>query len=326
MHGEIPEFRADRLRAFIAVARERGFSRAARRLGRTQSSLSQAVSALEGELGEQLFVRQARQSVLTEAGAVLLEHAERAFAALEEGRVAITSLRQITAGRLRVGTSDTLATYLLPPVFAALRAQHPAIDLQLVNRTSPVIARMVADREVEVGVLSLPLPKSLRIDGRPVADRLALRPLWPQRDVLICPPHHPLASRKTVSLRSIGRHPLLLLDDTTATRAYLDEQFDAAAVRPRVVMEMSSVEVLKRLVELDFGVSIVPALSARPEVERGALVSVAIRELQARSVGRRIGLALPAKPPLSHAAARFVELATRSAGRAPSSVVKLARA
>ncbi|MFT3927941.1 MAG: LysR family transcriptional regulator [Myxococcales bacterium] len=76
---DIPELHADRLRAFLAVAREGGFSRAARALGRTQSSLSQAVRALELELGETLFVRDARDIELTEAGQILREHAERAF-------------------------------------------------------------------------------------------------------------------------------------------------------------------------------------------------------------------------------------------------------
>ena len=76
---DLPELHADRLRAFLAVAREGGFSRAARALGRTQSSLSQAVRALEVELGETLFVRDAREVELTEAGQILREHAERAF-------------------------------------------------------------------------------------------------------------------------------------------------------------------------------------------------------------------------------------------------------
>ena len=76
---DLPELHADRLRAFLAVAREGGFSRAARALGRTQSSLSQAVRALEVELGETLFVRDARDVELTEAGQILREHAERAF-------------------------------------------------------------------------------------------------------------------------------------------------------------------------------------------------------------------------------------------------------
>jgi DNA-binding transcriptional LysR family regulator len=300
------DFHADRLRAFVAVAQERGFSRAARRLGQSQSSVSQAVAALERELDEQLFIRDGRRTHVTDAGGVLLEYAMRAFAELEAGRAALAALRDVTAGRLRLGTSDTLATYLLPPVFGALREHHPGIDLQLVNRTSPVIVTMVAEREVDVGVVSLPLPTGLRVNGRPLEQRVRLVPLLKQRDVLLCPPDHPLATNKSVSLRVVAEQALLLLDDTTATRAYLDARFEAANLRPRIVMEMSSVEVLKRLVELGFGVSIVPALAASREAERGTLVAIPIRELRK---GRQIGLALPTTTPVSHTATRFVELA-----------------
>src|SRR4051794_35172821 len=122
---DLPELHADRLRAFLAVSREGGFSRAARALGRTQSSLSQAVRALELELGETLFVRDAREVELTEAGQILREHAERAFLEISRARDALLSLRKLTRGTLRVGTSDTLATYVLPAVFAAFRKRYP---------------------------------------------------------------------------------------------------------------------------------------------------------------------------------------------------------
>src|SRR6185295_5048265 len=110
---------AVRLGAFVAVAREGGFSRAARALGRTQSSVSQAVALLEAELGEALFVRDGRQTHVTAAGRVLLAHAERAFAEMDAARAELAALRDLTAGTLALGASDTFATYLLPPVFAA---------------------------------------------------------------------------------------------------------------------------------------------------------------------------------------------------------------
>src|SRR4051794_15042176 len=109
------DFRGDRLGSFVAVAREGGFSRAARALGRTQSSLSQAVALLEHDLGEALFVRDGRTTHLTEAGRVLLAHAERAFAELSAARAELAALRDLTAGTLALGASDTFATYLLPP-------------------------------------------------------------------------------------------------------------------------------------------------------------------------------------------------------------------
>jgi DNA-binding transcriptional LysR family regulator len=301
---DLPELHADRLRAFLAVAREGGFSRAARALGRTQSSLSQAVRALELELNEPLFVRDAREVQLTEAGEILRVHAERAFGELVRAREALLSLRKLTRGTLRVGTSDTLATYALPPVFAAFRARYPDVELRLDNRPSVAVAQRVFARELDLGVISLPFPDALRIDGQPAADCVRSEELGPQAEVLICPPGHRYAARRSLELLALASEPLVLLDRTTAGRALLDARLEALAIKPQVVMEMSSVEVLKRLVELGFGLSVIPALAAERECAQGTLRAIALRGL----VPRQIGLVTPTVGPLSHASRAFVEV------------------
>jgi len=293
------DFRTDRLRAFVAVARQRGFTRGARALGRSQSSVSQAVSLLEDELGEPLLVRDGRSVRVTAAGALLLVRAERAFAELEAAEAEIAALRGLESGRLTLGTSDTLAIYLLPPVFACFRERHPGVELKLVNRPSPALAEQVAARQVDLAVASLPLPKSL-------TDPLRVEVLSEQRDVLICRPDHALASRDRVSLASLADHPLLLLDRSTGTRAVLDARFAKLGVEPNIVMEMSSVEVLKRLVELGFGASIVPAMAAQREVANGSLMQIEIRGL---GRARQVGILTPTAGPLSPAASAFVAIA-----------------
>jgi DNA-binding transcriptional LysR family regulator len=290
-----------RLRAFAAVAREGGFSRAARRLGQTQSSISQAVAALERDVGEPLLVRAGRRVELTEAGRVLLAHAERAFAELEAAAGELAALRDLQTGRLAVGTSDTLATWLLPAVLGGFRARHPGVELRLDNRTSPAIAAEVAARRLDLGVVSLPLPADLRLDGQPAEAALRIEPLIDQPDVLICPPAHRLARRRRVGLADLAGEPLLLLDRTTGSRAWLERRFAAARVRPHVIMEMSSVEVLKRLVELGFGLSIIPACAA--------IGAVAVVELSGLGKPRRVGIVTPTTGPLSRAARAFIEVA-----------------
>src|SRR5690348_15803123 len=107
------ELDSERLRAFVAVARARNFSRAARRLGKTQPSVSQAVARLERDVGQPLFVRDGRTTHLAPAGRLLLEHAERIFDEMERARARLTGLGELREGELALGTSDTLATYLL---------------------------------------------------------------------------------------------------------------------------------------------------------------------------------------------------------------------
>ncbi len=301
----LPDFHADRLRAFVAVVHEGGFSRAARKLGQTQSSLSQAVRALEEEVHEVLLDRSTRGVTLTDAGKLVLEHAERVFEELGRLTQALGARRKLSAGRLVLGTSDTLATYVLPPVFARFRARYPHVELSLDNRPSPAIAARVASREVDLGVVSLPLPPALRIAGKKASELLRVEALAAQRDVVIVPPGHALAQRRSVTLPLLAAETLVLLDTSTSTRALLDARFRELGLEPRVSMEMSSVEVLKRLVELGFGVSVVPEVSARGELHKGTLCALPLRGL---GRARELGLVSPLSGHLSHAARAFREV------------------
>jgi DNA-binding transcriptional LysR family regulator len=297
-----PELRVDQLRALVAVARAGGFSAAGRALGRSQSSISQAVAALEEDAGELLVVRAGRRSHLTDAGRLLAEHGARVLAALGDARAALAALREVATGHLALGTSDTLAVHWLPPVLAAFRARHPGIELRLDNRPSPGVAARVAERALDLGVVTMPLDADARVRVTAIA-RL--------REVAITAPDHPLARRRRLALAELAAHPLVLLDRSTASRAFLDGELAAQRLAPRVAMETTSLEVVKRMVGLGFGVSLVPALAIAAEVERGELAAVPVRGLGA---ARGIGVALPQPGPPSHAARAFVELTTTLLG------------
>ena len=119
-------------------------------------------------VGETLFVRDGRRVLLTEAGRILLEHAQAAFAQLEIGQQRLDALAGLNGGRLVIGTSDTLAYYMLPGALAAFRASHPGVELTLETRPSPATASAVAARTVDLGVVTLPLPEGLEHRGRPL--------------------------------------------------------------------------------------------------------------------------------------------------------------
>ena len=291
------ELRSDRLKVFDAVVRHGGFSRAARALGVTQSSVSQAIAALEGDVGEALFERSGRQVRLTEAGQALGAHVGAVLRALDEVRGALEAQRDVARGTLALGTSDTLATYLLPPVFRAFRERFPGVELRLDNRPSPAIAEAVAAHTLDVGVVSLPLPTTVSSGVR----ALKQVPLVPQRDVVVVQKGHPLARRARVRPAELEPYPLVLLDRTTASRAWLEAQFAAAGVHPRVAMEMNSVEVVKRLAALGFGAAVVPELALRPTDALHAVPLVGAS--QRRMAGLVVG------PVPSRAARAFIEVA-----------------
>jgi DNA-binding transcriptional LysR family regulator len=298
---------SDRLRAFRAVARCGGFSRAAGVLHRSQPAVSQAVKALEEDVGEALFQRLGRRVQLTRAGEILLEQAEQAFAALDVARERLEALRDLEQGELVIGTSDTNACYLLPPVLAAFRERHPGIEVRISNRPSPATEIQVLEREVDLGVVTLPA-------GDP---RLAQEPLLVREEVAIFAPSHGLAGRSRVRLETLLAEPLLLLDRGSRTRSWIDEALAAGAAAPRVGMELASIEVVKRLVGLGFGVSVVPRIAVEEELAAGRLAAASLPRALART--RRVGIVVPRTGEPSRAASAFIALARERLGRAPRS-------
>ncbi len=286
----------DRLRVLHAVARAGGFSRAAERLHRTQPAVSQAVRTLEEQVGEPLLLRLGRRVELTAAGEILVEQAEQAFAALDVARERLEALRGLETGALAIATSDTNACYLLPPVLRAFRERHPGIELRIANRPSPAAEAQVLDREVDLAIVTLPAG-----DPRLVAEPLAVR-----EDVVIFAPDHPLAGRRRLRLESLVEHPLLLLDRGARSRSWIDEGLRASGTAPRVAMELASIEVVKRLVALGFGISVVPRIAVDDELAAGRL---ACARLVGSAGRRRVGVVHPRGSTLARPAAAFLEIA-----------------
>src|SRR6188768_1840625 len=297
-----------RLSAFCAVVAAGGFSKAAKQLGKTQSSVSQSVLLLERELGQKLFSRDGHRPRLTDAGRALLARATRIFEEMALAESELAGLSALDSGELVLGSSDTLACYFLPPVFAAFRERYPKVELRIDNRPSPVIAERVSEGQVDLGIVSLPLPASLAVSGRPVRERLSCVELAPQEDVAVCTPVHALAKTKRaqVGVRELAKHPLLLLDRTTSSRALVDLAFAAHELKLVLAMEMSSVEVLKRLAELGFGVAIVPRFSVQREQAAGTLRVLGLEQFGAK---RSVGALTPSAFAPTRAALAFLELA-----------------
>jgi len=291
----------DKLSVFQAVAREGGFSRAARKLGRTQPAISQAIRGLEQHLGERLFVRHGRRISLTQAGEILLEHVDEAFAALDRGRLRLEALHELRGGVLTLGSSDTTACYLLPPVLAAFRARHPDVEVRISNRPSPRTIEQVIAREVDLGFVTLPAESA----------GLSSVPLMAREDVAIFSPVSPLATRKRIRFEHLLEHPLLLLDRGSRTRAFIDRCIAQSGCEARIAMELASIEVIKQLVALDFGASIVPAVAVERERRAGVLCT---RRVWPRAEHRRLGAVYAEPGPLSRAAAVFLEMAREQLG------------
>ncbi len=263
------------LRSFYEIVREQSFTRAADKLFLTQPALSLQIKALESELDALLLERNRRQLRLTPAGEILFAQAKEVLARLEQARDDIAALKQILRGRLAIGTSDTNCTYVLPNVLAEFRARYPAVELDIRNRMSPEVSKLVLNDEVEFGLATLPVKHR----------DLVSAPLFARRDVLICPRNHALSKRRRIRLKQLAQYPFLVLERGSTSRHLLDEIFQQEGLALQVEMTLGGIEIIKRYVEIGLGVALVPAVAVEAEVAAGKVCAIPVHGLAKRQIG-----------------------------------------
>jgi DNA-binding transcriptional LysR family regulator len=294
-------------RTLQAIARSGSFSRAGETLHLSQPAISHHVRHLERAVGVPLLIRRGRRASPTEAGAVLLEHAGRAFKALDEAREAIQRLQGRVAGRVAVGTGATASIYLLPPVLRRLRARYPQLDLVVLTGNSGEIAAAVSRGELDVGVVTLPVPA-----GR----GLAISPFYVDRLVAIAPPVARWKRGAPMTAAELAREPVILYERGGTIRRVVDDWFRRGRATPRVAMELGNAEATKKLVGAGLGLSIVSEIAVKAEARAGGLSLIPLRPALHRRIGivRRRDRA--PRPALQALVTALEAAANRARGRA----------
>src|SRR5262249_4564737 len=251
------------LRAFVAIAESGTFTAGALRVHVTQAAISMQIRQLETEIGAKVFVRAPRHVILTEAGEQLLRRARHI---LREHDAAVDELAELGGterGRLRIGSASAMVlSEQLPSILKELRKQHPAAEIAVTSGTSEVLVDQILAGEVDVAFVSLP------VDVRGIkTERLSQDQL-----VAIASPRHKLAKQKTVSAYTLAGERLILGERGGNTRRLIDQFFAQAGATLHVAMELSRQQAIKRMVEEDMGVGIVPLQSVKEEVEKGRLI------------------------------------------------------
>jgi DNA-binding transcriptional LysR family regulator len=288
------------VRTLREIARHGSFSRAAESLRLSQPAVSLHMRQLEARCGTALLERMGKRTFPTPAGALLLEHAGRAFAELEAAQEALRQLRGVVAGRLRLGTGATASIHLLPPILGRMRARYPELELIVVTGNAPEIAAAVAANELDVGLVTLP------VAGR----RLLVTPLLLDALVAVGPPGQAWPRRGALTAAELARFPLIVFERGGTIRRVIDGWFRRGGARPRVVMELGSEEAIKKLVGAGLGVSVSPAMAVGDEVRSGAL---SVRPLSP-ALGRRLGLVRRRDKPETPALRMFLAALERISG------------
>ena len=285
------------LRVFVTVASERSFSKAAKKLRRTQPAVSQAIRRLEKAAGERLIDRSSRDGTLTDAGELLLEYSHRLLRLLDEASGAVSELRDVKKGRVIVGSNEgTVHTVL--PLIEAFQRDHPGIFVEVRRLAARQLPQEVLLRTVDFGIITF----------KPAERGLDSVLLGTDELVLLVPPGHALASSKEITMEEMGRQSIIAHNDPSPARERVLRLYEQRHAPLNILMSLPSLDGIKRAVEMGLGLALLPRRCAQAEIARGQLAAVDVPDLGSP---RELRLVYRKDTGLSHAAQAFLKLARR---------------
>ncbi len=273
---------ATRLGVLRAVARHGSFSGAADALGYTQPAVSRQVATLEAETGAVLVNRGANGARLTDAGEVLVRHAEVIFAALDEAESELRAVLGLKGGRLRLATFSSAAASIVPLAIARFRDLYPGVELVIEMMEPEESIPRLRGGELDIALSHDPEPTP----GEPI-ERIHLfdDPMY-----VALPAAHPLAQRPKLRLRDLAQEPWMLATTTRCPDAQMFKRAcHAAGFEPTIAFENDDYHAILGFVAAGVGVALIPDLALRAARE-----DVVIRSLAAGAPVRQIVAAVPA--------------------------------
>jgi DNA-binding transcriptional LysR family regulator len=301
MGGIRMAFTLRHLQFFVAAARSGSVTGAARALSISQSSVTEAIRALEDDLGVQMFDRQARGLQITQDGATFLRHAQQILSDTTAARQAFQNAEGAVAGRVSLGVTSLVAGYVLSDILQRFRRAHPKVELNIVEETGEYLQHLLIGGELDVAIL---LSSAVKDRAAMHVETLLVSPyrLW-------LPPSHPLADQASIALIQLAGQPLiqLMVDEIEESTKNLMNQLTE---KPRIAFRTRSVEAVRSLVATGAGLAIMPSLVYRPWSLEGDRIG--IRDVSGNLPAVQVGLAWRRGAPLSQPAGAFLHSAQQT--------------
>ena len=256
----------DSLKVFCDLTETESFTKAAQINGVTQSAVSQQISSLERQFKSLLIERSKKKFRLTREGQVLYDFSKQIIATYESLHNRLQELKDIISGNIRVATIYSIGLHDLPPYIKRFLKSYPTVNVHVEYRRANQVYEDVLGNVVDMGLVAYPSKDSK-------LEIIALR-----RDpmVLICHPQHPFAKLKNVKLKALAGQKFIGFEPDMPTRKALDKAFREHGVDVQHVMEFDNIETVKRAVEIDAGVAVVPLTTITQEVSGQTLAAVKI--------------------------------------------------
>src|SRR6185437_6156870 len=260
------------LAILLAIAEEKTITKAADRLMISQPAASKQIRIFERNLGVQLLEREARQIRLTHIGQILAGYGRKTFDLDSDAERAIREIRGLSRGRLAIGASTTIGTYLLPEVFVQFRKKHPRIETTFEIGSSRAIYRRLCEGALDVAFTETP----------PSDQQLVARTFASDRLVAIAKPGHPIFEHNKVLARTLCKEPFVVRATGSDTKSFVERALSLRGLEINAVMAFDTTEAIKRAVAAGIGVAIVSHLSISLELKARTLAKVDISDLRIR--------------------------------------------
>jgi DNA-binding transcriptional LysR family regulator len=283
------------LEHFLAVAEEGSFTRAAARVCRTQSAVSQSVKKLEDALGVPLFVRCMPELSLTDAGQAMVDRARRMLSLRDDAIRQVSELRNLRSGTLTIAAHESAALYLLPGPLRRYFERFPRIKVGIHRRRLDEIPGQVMDREFDVGF----------VKDEPAFQELRSILVYSDEMILIASPRHPLSARPTVRFKDLGSESFLVHHLCVSTEQKILRLFESHATHCNIAAELWSFESIKHFVQQDVGLAFVPRISVLDELAAGTLAGIRLEGLE---MPRRIFMVYRNRGYISDSAQQFIDV------------------
>jgi len=283
------------LEHFLAVAEEGSFTRAASRVCRTQSAVSQNVKKLEEAIGVPLFARDMPELSLTEAGRAMVDRARRMLALRDDAIRQVGELRNLSSGTLTIAAHESAALYLLPAPLRRYFERFPRIKVGIHRRRLDEIPRQVMDREFDIGF----------VKDEPSFPELRSVLVYSDEMILIASPRHPLAARPRLRVKDLGSESFMVHHMCVATEQKILRFFESHSTQCNIAAELWSFESIKHFVQQDVGLALVPRITVLHELSAGTLVGLPLEELD---MPRRIFMVYRNSGYVSDSAQQFIDV------------------
>jgi len=282
-------------RIFREVAKAKNISRAAEKLFVSQSAVSQAIMQLENKIGGKLFDRGVRGVTLTAEGEVLFSRIDDAVLLIENAQAKFAEMKDLGAGSIKIGASDTICSLFLLPILKRFNDKHPDIRISVANRTTWESLELLRRAAADIAFVNLPVENDAALD---------IMPVKVIHDCFVAGGKYSHLADETMHLRDLQKYPFLTLEQASNSRKQLDIFLAGQGVELKPAIELGSLALLSEFAKIGLGVAATIREEVQDVLERGELRELKFHEALPE---RHIGLARIRHVNLSFAAQAFVE-------------------